>query len=140
MAATAERADVLGDRARVLLPDVLWSELNIDQCGLNLCMPHELHQRREADARPNHVRSECVPKPVRVRLCHARGLPVMTEQRTQPGGCHPVTARRPFEANEQMLATAGRPFQTQVVIEQFHGLGSQRQHANPFALTLNPDL
>jgi len=39
---------VLGNRASVLFPDVLWSELNVDQRGLNLCMPHELHQRREA--------------------------------------------------------------------------------------------
>ena len=45
----------LGNRASVLLPDVLWSELNVDHCGLNLCMPHELHQRREANARPDHV-------------------------------------------------------------------------------------
>jgi hypothetical protein len=41
-----------------------------------------------------------VPKPVRVRLRDARGLPVMTEQRTQTGGCHPVAAGRPFETNE----------------------------------------
>src|ERR1017187_3026753 len=49
--------------------------------GLNLCMPHELHQRREANACPEHVRGERVPKPVRVCLLHTRGLPVMTEQR-----------------------------------------------------------
>src|SRR5712692_9840128 len=92
--------DVLGDCACVLLPDVLRSELNVDQRGLNLCMPHELHQRREANARADHVRSEGVPKPVRVRLCDARSLPVMTEQRTQTGWCHPAAAGRPFEANE----------------------------------------
>src|SRR5256885_2205058 len=67
------RSDVLSNRASVLLPDVLWSELNVDQCGLNLCMPHELHQRREANTRADHVRSEGVPKPLRVRLRHARG-------------------------------------------------------------------
>ena len=68
--------------------------------GLDLCMPHELHQRREANARPDHVRSEGVPKPVRVGLRHARGLPVMTKQRTQTGRCHPGAARWPFETNE----------------------------------------
>ena len=41
-----KRADVLGNGASILLPDVLWSELNVDHRGLNLCMPHELHQRR----------------------------------------------------------------------------------------------
>src|SRR5271169_13136 len=33
-----------------------------------------------------------VPKPVRVRLGYGCGLPVMTEQGTQAGGCHPVAA------------------------------------------------
>src|SRR5580658_308029 len=92
--------DVLGDRASVLLPDVLWSELNVDHSGLNLCMAHELHQRGEANARADHVCGEGVPEPVRIRLFHARSLPVMTEQGTQTGGCHPVTAGRPFETNE----------------------------------------
>ena len=91
---------MLGNGASILLPHVLWSELNIDQRGLNLCMTHELHERREANARSDHVRSEGVPKSVRVRLSHARGLPVMTEQRTQTGWCHPVAAGRPFETNE----------------------------------------
>jgi hypothetical protein len=51
----------MGNRASVLLPDVLWSELKVDHGGLNLRVTHELHQRREADARPEHVRSEGVP-------------------------------------------------------------------------------
>ena len=95
-----KRPDVLGNRAGVLLPDVLRSEVKVDQCGLNLCMPHELHQRREANARAHHVQGKGVAKPVRVRLRDACGLPVMTEQGTQTGGCHPVAAGRPFETNE----------------------------------------
>src|SRR5271167_262165 len=96
----ASGPDVLGNRASVLVRDVLWSELNIDQRGLNLCMPHELQQRREANARTDQVRGEGVPKPVQVGLRHARGLPVMTKQGTQAGRCHPFTASRPFETNE----------------------------------------
>ena len=92
--------DVPGNRASVLLPDVLRSDVKVDQCGLDLCMPHELHQRREANARAHHVEGECVPKPMRVRLRHTRGSPVMTEQGTQTGRCHPVAAGRPFETNE----------------------------------------
>ena len=92
--------DVLGHGAGVLLPDVLRSDLQVDHGGLNLCMAHEMHQRREANAGPEHVRSEGVPKPMRVRLRDACGLAVMTEQGTQTGGCHPGAARRPFEANE----------------------------------------
>jgi hypothetical protein len=132
--------DVLGNGALVLLPDVLWSELNIDQRGLNLCMTHELHQRGEANAPADHVGGECVPEPVRIRLRHARGLPVMTEQRTQTCGCHPAPAGGPFEANEQSLAASGRPFQTQVVTKKFHGFASQRHDTYSFALALDPDL
>ena len=47
--------DLLGNRASVLLPDILRRDLDVDQRGLNLCMPHELHQGGEADACPNHV-------------------------------------------------------------------------------------
>src|SRR5674476_199389 len=107
-----KRPDVLGNRASVLLPDVLRGDVKVEQRGLDLCMPHELHQRREANSRAHHVQGEGVSKPVRVRPRHACGLPVMTEQGTQTGGCHPAAAGRPFERNEQSLATKGRSFQT----------------------------
>ena len=42
----------MGNRASVLLPDVLRSELKVDHGSLNLRVTHELHQRREADACP----------------------------------------------------------------------------------------
>src|SRR4029077_5438012 len=81
------RSDMPGNRASVLLPDVLRSDVKVDQRGLDLCMPHELHQRREANARAHHVQGEGVPEPVRVRLRYTRGSPVMTEQGTQTGRC-----------------------------------------------------
>jgi hypothetical protein len=92
--------DVLSNRTSVLFPDIARRELNIDHSGLYLRMPHELHQGWQADAGSDHVRSEGMPKLMRVRLRHARGLPVMTEQGTQTGWCHPVASRRPFETNE----------------------------------------
>jgi hypothetical protein len=98
------------------------------------------HQSREADARPDHGGSERVPKPAGIRLRDARGLPVMTKQRTQTGRCHPVAAGRPFERNEQGLTAVRRSFQTQVVIEQFLGITIERQDASLFALTRNADL
>src|ERR1017187_6567079 len=101
------RPDVLGNCASVLLPDVLRGDVKVDQRGLDLCMPHELHQRREANARAHHVQGEGVAKPVRVRARHSCGLPVMTKQGTQTGGCHPVATGRPFEANEKKLAPKG---------------------------------
>ena len=70
---------MFGNCASVLFPDIARRELNIDHGGLNLCMPHELHQGRQTDAGPDHVRSKCVPKSVRVCLRHARGLPMMTK-------------------------------------------------------------
>src|ERR1035438_10104885 len=127
------RPDELANRASVLLPDVLRSDVKVNQRGLDLCMPHELHQRREANARAHHVQGEGVPKPVRVRLRYTCGSPVMTEQGTQTGRCH-------FETNEESLATKGRPLQTQIVIEEFHGFAGERQHANPLALAQDPDL
>ena len=35
--------------------DVLRSDLNIYQCGLDIGVAHQAHERREADAGPHHV-------------------------------------------------------------------------------------
>jgi hypothetical protein len=35
-----------------LLPDILWREMQVDHGGLNLRMPHEVHQRRQANTCP----------------------------------------------------------------------------------------
>jgi hypothetical protein len=109
---------MLRNRTSVLFPDFSRRDLHVHQSGLDLRMTHQLHQRREADACTNHVRSKCMPKPVRVRLCHAGGLPVITEQGTQTGGCHAVASGTTFKTNEQGRATVARPFQLQVMIEQ----------------------
>ena len=38
--------------------------LDVEQSGVNLGVPHEVLESRQRDARPYHVRSECVSKPV----------------------------------------------------------------------------
>jgi hypothetical protein len=74
------RPDVLSNGASVLFPDIKRRELNVDHCGLNVCVSHELHQGWQTDTGPDHIGSEGVPKPMGVRLRDPRGLPVMTEQ------------------------------------------------------------
>ena len=79
---------MLGHGAGILLVDVLWGELHIDHRGLNLCVPHQLHERRQADAGAHHVGGKGMTKPVGVGLGHAGGATMMAEQGAQPGGCH----------------------------------------------------
>src|ERR1700676_4026362 len=76
------RPSELSDRASILLPDILWSEMKVDHRGLNLRMPHEVHKRRQANTCAQHVGSKRMSKAVGVRFPHAGGLPVMTKQRT----------------------------------------------------------
>ena len=46
---------MLGHSARVLEVDVLRSDLDIQQRGLDVGVAHQAHKRREADAGPHHV-------------------------------------------------------------------------------------
>jgi hypothetical protein len=71
---------VLCHGPRVLLINILRSELNVDQSGVDLGVTHELHERGEADAGADHIRCKCVSKPVRVSLSGAGGSTVMAEQ------------------------------------------------------------
>ena len=101
MAVVAEWAGDAEQPRERIVPRLLAADLvYVDQSGLDLCMTHQLHQCREADPCTNHVGSKGMPKPVRIGLHHACGLPVMTEQGTQTGRCHAVAARWPFERNE----------------------------------------
>ena len=51
---------MLGHGARILQVDVLWSNLHIEHCGLDIGMPHQLHERRQTDAGAHHVRGKRV--------------------------------------------------------------------------------
>jgi hypothetical protein len=97
-------------------------------------MTHELHQRWQADAGADHVRCECVSKPVWVGLCHASGSTVMSEQGAQPRRCHAPSPCPPLETDKQRRATVWRPLQAQVVIQQFYGSGANGNQRTLFPL------
>jgi cysteinyl-tRNA synthetase len=51
---------MLCDSVDILSVDFFCGEMHIHHGGLNLAMPHELHQSRQADAVAQHVPSEGV--------------------------------------------------------------------------------
>ena len=75
-----DQADVLGHGACILKVDLLWSDLHIEQCGLDIGMTHQLHECGQADASSHHVRGKRVPKPMRVGQRDAGGLAMVAEQ------------------------------------------------------------
>ena len=67
------RSDELSDRSRILLVDLQRRDLHIDERGLDLRMPHQLHEGGQADAGTHHIRGEGVPETVRVGNFDAGG-------------------------------------------------------------------
>jgi hypothetical protein len=65
-----------------LLIDILRSDADVDQRGLDLSVPHQLHESWQTDSGPDHVCGEGVPESMWIRLGDASGLAVMAEQRT----------------------------------------------------------
>ena len=51
-----QRADVLGHGAGILQVDVLWRNLRVEQCGLDVGVPHLLHECGQTDAGAYPVR------------------------------------------------------------------------------------
>ena len=47
--------DVLGHGARILLVDLKRGDLHIDERGLNVGVPHQPHEGRQADAGTHHI-------------------------------------------------------------------------------------
>jgi len=45
----------LGYGARILQVDILGSDLHIDHSGLNVSVPHKLHERGQADSGTHHI-------------------------------------------------------------------------------------
>src|SRR5262252_779378 len=58
------RPDVLSNCSRILLIDLERSDLHINEGGLDICMTHQLHEGRQANAGAHHIRREGVPKTV----------------------------------------------------------------------------
>jgi len=93
--------DVLCHSAGILLVDLFWCELHIHHGGLNLAVPHEVHQRRQAEAIAQHVPSEGMPKAVRVGFGQISDVTVMAEQGAQSRGCHAVSPSASLKDDEQ---------------------------------------
>ena len=75
-----DRPDVLSDGAGILLVDVERSNVHVNERGLNVGVPHELHECRQADAGAQHIGGEGVTETVRVGAFHAGGLAMVAEQ------------------------------------------------------------
>ena len=65
--------------ARILKINILWSDLNIQQCGLDVGMTHQLHERGKTDAGAHHVRGKRVSKSMRVGERDAGGLAMVAK-------------------------------------------------------------
>jgi len=52
--------DTVSHGTCVLKVDILRRDLNVEQSRLDISVPHELHERRQADAFLHHVRSNGV--------------------------------------------------------------------------------
>jgi hypothetical protein len=63
----------------ILPVDFFRSELYIDHGGLNLAMPHEVHQRWQTEAVAQHVSGKGMPKPMGIGLEHAGDATMMAE-------------------------------------------------------------
>jgi hypothetical protein len=72
--------DALRSGAGVLKVDVLRGDLHIVQGSLDVGVPHQLHQRGQADAGAHHIRGEGVSEAMRVGQLDAGGLAMVAEQ------------------------------------------------------------
>jgi hypothetical protein len=63
-----------------LLIDLQGRDLHIDEGGLDLGMPHQLHEGWQANAGTHHIRSECVPETVWVGNLDSGSPTVMAKQ------------------------------------------------------------
>ena len=70
---------MLGHGARVLKVYILLCDLDVEQSSFNVRVPHELHERGQADTGPHHIGSERVPKPMRVGEFDASSLAMVAE-------------------------------------------------------------
>ena len=55
------RDEILVDRARIFGKYILRRELNVEQRGLDMGVPHQAHERGQTHTRANHVMAEGVP-------------------------------------------------------------------------------
>ena len=73
----------LGDSLRIFAPDVLGREFDIKHGSLNLRMPHQVLERRQGDAGPDHIRSEGVAEAVGIGGPHLAAQSMVSKQRAE---------------------------------------------------------
>ena len=59
---------MLRDCPSILLIDLERSDLHIDEGGLDICMTHQLHEGRQANAGAHHIRREGMPQGLLILL------------------------------------------------------------------------
>ena len=108
-----KRTNVLSNGTCILLINVERSYLHIDERGLDIGMPHQLHECWQTNAGPYHVGGEGVPEAVRISDFHSRGPAMITEQRMQACRCHAGAACGPFkDTNSAAPERVGRSSRT----------------------------
>src|SRR4029077_590762 len=132
--------DTLRHGACVLKIDILRSDLNVEQSCLDISVTHELHERRQADAFPHHVRGKCVSETMRVGEVNASRLSVIAEQGTQTRSGHACAARSSLERNEQRGATKIGSFQPQILIDKLNGFRCQGKKTQFAAFAADAEL
>src|ERR1035441_8865869 len=107
-----DRPDVLGHGARILLVDLERGNLHVDERGLNVGVPHQPHQSRQADAGAHHIGGKGVPETVRVGKFHASSLGAVTFDGKLYGV--PIEGTQPvyFFYNKTIFAHLGLTFPT----------------------------
>ena len=115
--------------ARILKIDILWCDPHILECGLDVGVTHQSHERRQAHTRAYHIRGKGVSKTMRMGELNPGGLTMVAEQGTQSRSVHACSACAPFQ-NDKQRGTAGAwTFELQIVIEQLNSFWRQGKEA-----------
>ena len=85
----------------ILAPYILGSDLNIQHCGEDLRVSHQLLECGQGDSRPHHIGSKGVSKPVRIGTKDLTAQAMMAEQRAESGYSQGLSAVAALQGNEQ---------------------------------------
>src|SRR5262252_8857318 len=100
-------------------------------------MAHQMLESGQRDAGPDHIRSECMSKPVGIGGADLTAQSMMPEQRAESRRCHGLATAPTFEGNEKMRGVGERPFQAKITVEGFQNLAGQWQGTLLLALAQN---
>lgn len=114
-----------------LPPDILGRKVYVPHGGADLRVTQQGPQRRQRDARPDHVRGEGVAEAVRIGGRHPALAPVMSEQRAEAGRAQRLATLPALEHHEERRRVRQRPLHAEVGLEQMECLRGKRQDAVP---------